>query len=93
MGGSMALNAIVHGYVQGVYFRTFVVRKGAELGLTGWTRNLPDGTVEVWAEGGTEQLQALVDHLWAGPPAARVRKVDTEWTEQTEGHTTFRIRY
>ena len=89
----VALHAIVHGRVQGVYFRTFVVRRGAELGLTGYARNLPDGTVEVRAEGETERLQRLLDRLRTGPPAARVEKVDTDWSENTEGYTTFRIRY
>ncbi|MBL7166844.1 MAG: acylphosphatase [Dehalococcoidales bacterium] len=89
----VALHAIVHGRVQGVYFRTFVVRRGAELGLTGYARNLPDGTVEVRAEGETGQLQKLLDHLKTGPPAARVEKVDTAWSANTEGYTTFRIRY
>ena len=93
MSEPVALHAVVHGRVQGVYFRTFVSRRGAELGLTGYARNLPDGTVEVWAEGETAQLQRLLDHLATGPPTARVEKVDTEWSEHTEGHTAFRIRY
>ncbi len=89
----VALHAIVHGRVQGVYFRTFVARRGAELGLAGYARNLPDGTVEVRAEGETGHLQKLLDHLRIGPPAARVEKVDTDWSRNTEGYTTFRIRY
>jgi acylphosphatase len=93
MSEAVALHAVVYGRVQGVYFRTFVARRGAELGLTGYARNLPDGTVEVRAEGETKQLQRLLDHLKAGPPAARVEKVDTDWSEHTEGHTAFRIRY
>ena len=93
MIGPITLHAIVRGRVQGVYFRSFVVKRGNELGLTGYTRNLPDGTVEVHAEGYTEQLQKLIDELEKGPPAARVESVDTDWSEGTEGHTTFRIRY
>ena len=93
MIGPITLHAIVHGQVQGVYFRSFVVNRGKELGLTGYTRNLPDGTVEVRAEGYTAQLQKLLDELKKGPPAARVSMVDTDWSEDTEGHTAFRIRY
>lgn len=89
----VALHAIVYGRVQGVYFRTFVVRRGAELGLTGYARNLPDGTVEVQAEGEAGHLQKLLDYLRTGPPAARVEKVDIDWSETTESYTTFRIRY
>ncbi len=93
MIGPITLHAVVHGRVQGVYFRSFVVKRGKELGLTGYARNLPDGTVEVRAEGYTEQLQKLIDELKKGPPAARVVNVDTDWSESTEGHTAFRIRY
>ena len=93
MGEPVALHAVVHGRVQGVYFRSFVTQRGTELGLTGSARNLPEGTVEVWAEGDAAQLQKLLGLLAAGPPPARVEKVDTEWSEHTEGHTAFRIRY
>jgi len=93
MSEPVALRAVVHGRVQGVYFRSFVTRRGSELGLTGYARNQPNGTVEVWAEGETVQLQRLLDDLASGPPGARVNRVDTEWSEHTEGHTAFRIRY
>ena len=89
----VALRAVVRGRVQGVYFRSFVARRGTELGLTGYARNLPDGTVEVWAEGNTAHLQKLLDHLATGPPAARVEKVDTEWSEHTEGYAAFKTGY
>jgi len=89
----ITLHAIVQGRVQGVYFRAFVAKCGKQPGLIGYARNLPDGTVEVRAEGYTEQLQKLVDKLHKGPPAARVVSVETDWSNETEGHTAFKIRY
>ena len=44
-----SVQAIVYGFVQGVFFRAFVIRRAKELGLTGYVRNLPQGTVEVVA--------------------------------------------
>ena len=63
---------VVTGRVQGVGFRWFVVREAESLGLTGWTRNLHDGRVEVLAQGEDEALDALAASLSEGPPAARV---------------------
>jgi acylphosphatase len=53
---SARLRAVVHGYVQGVGFRFFARREALMLGLRGYTRNLPDGSVEVVAEGQRQQL-------------------------------------
>ncbi|MBI4277920.1 MAG: acylphosphatase [Armatimonadetes bacterium] len=73
------LRALVSGVVQGVGFRWFVQRHARALGLSGYVRNLSDGRVEVVAEGGRAELEALVAHLRQGPPAARVRAVDVTW--------------
>ena len=93
MNDPAAVNAIIHGRVQGVYYRTFVRRRAIELGLTGYARNLPDGTVEVRAEGERERLQRLIGYLESGPPAARVEKVVTDWSEYTGDHTGFSVKY
>jgi acylphosphatase len=69
------LEATVHGYVQGVGFRYFVVRRAKELGIAGWTANEPDGTVRVVAEGSSHALDELTRHLHAGPPGAHVDSV------------------
>jgi acylphosphatase len=69
------LEATVHGYVQGVGFRYFVVRRATELGLSGWAANEPDGTVHVVAEGSAQALDQLTRHLHAGPPGANVENV------------------
>ena len=89
-----SVHAIVYGRVQGVFFRAFVSRQAAELGLTGYVRNLRDReAVEVQAEGERKQLEKLVDHLKVGPPGARVEKVVTDWSEHTGSYSGFSIRY
>jgi acylphosphatase len=67
---------MIAGAVQGVGFRHFVLRRAKTLGLAGWTRNLPDGRVEVVARGAIEQLDQLEEALRAGPSHARVTGVD-----------------
>ena len=85
---------IVYGYVQGVFFRAFASRRATELGLAGYVRNLPGGeAVEVTAEGERKKLQELIDYLKVGPPAARVEKVETNWSKYTGSFSGFGIRY
>ena len=89
-----SVRVIVHGYVQGVFFRAFASRRATELGLTGYVCNLPGGeAVEVNAEGERKRLQELIDSLKAGPPAARVERVETNWSEYTGSYPGFGIRY
>ncbi|MFC2032545.1 acylphosphatase [Chloroflexota bacterium] len=89
-----SVRATVYGYVQGVFFRAFVSRQAAQLGLTGYVRNLPDGmSVEVQAEGNRNQLEELIKHLKVGPPGARVEEVTTDWSEYTGSYSRFGIRY
>ena len=88
-----SVQAIVYGYVQGVFFRDFVSRRAKELGLTGYVRNLPGGTVEVKAEGERKQLEQLIDYLKVGPRSAKVEKVITNWSEYTGNYSGFSIRY
>lgn len=88
-----SVQAVVYGYVQGVFFRAFVARWATELGLIGYVRNLSEGTVEVLAEGERRKLEELIGYLKAGPPAARVEKVVTNWSEYTGSYFRFGIRY
>ncbi len=89
-----SVHAIVYGRVQGVFFRAFVYEQATELGLTGHVRNLGDReAVEVQAEGERKQLEKLIDYLKVGPPAARVEKVVTNWSEYTGNYSRFSIRY
>lgn len=86
------LHAIVFGVVQGVNFRYSTRREAQRLGLVGWVRNLPDGTVEVTAEGARAALEQLLSFLHKGPPAARVTHVQVEWRSPTGEFTQFEIR-
>jgi acylphosphatase len=93
MANLVSVQAIVYGYVQGVLFRDFVSRRAKELGLTGYVRNLPEGSVEVNAEGRRKQLEKLISYLKVGPPAAEVEKVVVNWSEYTGDYSHFAIRY
>ncbi len=66
----------VTGRVQGVGFRSWTGRTARALGLAGWVRNMPDGSVELEAEGPDERMDALREALWRGPAFARVTGVD-----------------
>ncbi len=89
---SLALSALVHGRVQGVFFRAFVSSHAHALGLKGYVRNLEDGAfVEVWAEGERAQLENLLALLRVGLPRARVEQVEVEWTEEPRGFRHFEI--
>jgi acylphosphatase len=80
---------IVKGYVQGVFFRDFTVDWGTSLGIVGWVQNLPNGTVEVYAEGETSKLLILIEKLEVGPPTANVTELDITWAECTGDYTDF----
>jgi acylphosphatase len=86
------LHAFVSGTVQGVSFRYYTMQEARQLGLNGFVRNLPDGRVEVKAEGDRETLEALVTFLYRGSPGASVRNVDVEWLEAENSFTAFDIR-
>ena len=89
-----SVQAIVCGYVQGVFFRAFVSRRATALGLTGYVYNLPGGeAVEVNAEGERKKLEELISYLKVGPPAAKVEKVVTSWSEYTGDYSNFNIKY
>lgn len=74
----------VRGKVQGVWFRGSCAERAQALGVAGWARNLPDGRVEVVAEGDPEAVAELVEWCRQGPPLARVVGVDVQ-QEPPEG--------
>ncbi len=77
MSDLSAVRALVSGRVQGVYYRQSTRQAARRLGLLGWVRNLPDGRVEVFAQGDARDVERLVDWLWAGPPGASVLGVES----------------
>jgi acylphosphatase len=82
---------VVHGHVQGVFFRDTTVRRAVERGVAGWVRNNPDGTVEAVFEGDPDAVEALVRFAHEGPRGAIVERVEVT-QEETEGLTRFGVR-
>ena len=87
------LHAVIHGRVQGVNFRYYTRREASSLGLVGYVRNRPDGTVEVVAEGPRLALGRLLSFLRVGPSAAFVTQVDCEWPASRGSFDRFEVRY
>ncbi|MFF7702421.1 MULTISPECIES: acylphosphatase [Streptomyces] len=81
---------VVSGNVQGVFFRDSCRRTASGLGVAGWVRNLPDGTVEAVFEGEPEAVQRMVEWAHGGPPMASVDAVSVH-EEEPEGLRGFEI--
>jgi len=87
------IHVIVSGKVQGLGYRAWVVRIGNLEGLTGWVKNLDDGSVEIVSEGEKNDLQVFTDRLWDGPGGSKVEDVNIEWQEATDEFVEFEIIY
>lgn len=72
------LNIKVHGRVQGVFFRQTVRRNAESLGVNGYVRNNPDGSVSIEAEADEGTLKEFLDLCWQGTSKAKVRRLETE---------------
>jgi acylphosphatase len=83
----------IKGFVQGVFFRASTRDVARRLGLTGWVRNLPDGSVEAVFEGDKERVREAVIWCHKGPHGASVTDVDEEWLEYKGEFNNFEIRY
>lgn len=86
------LHLVVSGLVQGVFYRQSTADVAGGLGLRGWVRNLPDGRVEVQAEGTRQALEVLLAACRRGPPAARVAEVEVSWQEPRGDLGPFAVR-
>lgn len=73
---SLSEKCLVRGKVQGVFFRAATRQQADKLGVTGYARNLPDGSVEVLLHGAPDAVGHMKAWLWEGPPAAQVAEVD-----------------
>jgi acylphosphatase len=82
---------VVHGMVQGVFFRDSVRERARARDVSGWVRNNRDGTVEAVFEGEPDAVRALVEWAGAGPRGAEVESVD-ETGEEPQGLSRFEIR-
>jgi acylphosphatase len=94
MADKASIKVLIHGRVQGVYFRDFTCRKAAEYNLSGYVKNLSDGrSVEVYAEGEKASLDRLVSHLKVGPTNAVVEEITTAYGDYTGSYNGFVIKY
>lgn len=82
---------VVHGHVQGVFFRETIRRRAAGASVAGWARNRPDGSVEAVFEGEPAAVERLVTFVKEGPRGARVDWVDVE-REEPAGLVGFEVR-
>jgi acylphosphatase len=88
---SVARRVVVHGQVQGVFFRESVRRRAYRAGVAGWAQNNDDGTVEAWFEGDPDDVAVMVNFAGMGPSGAHVDHVDVENVEP-EGLRHFEVR-
>jgi acylphosphatase len=87
----MRKRVVVHGRVQGVFFRDSTRQRAEAAGVAGWVANLPDGTVEAVFEGDDDAVETLVRWVEEGPRGADVERVDVT-DEEPEGVTGFDVR-
>ena len=84
---------VIHGRVQGVWFRGSARNEAERLGLTGWVRNCPDGSVEAVIEGPQMNVQRMVVWCHQGPRLAQVTRVDQQWGEHTGEFPGFSVKF
>jgi len=85
-----AVHVRIKGLVHGVSFRSSMAQLASDLGVRGWVRNLPDGTVEAFLEGDERKVNRVIDWAKFGPPRARVDKLEVE-PATPRNHRDFRI--
>ncbi|OGY22582.1 MAG: acylphosphatase [Candidatus Woykebacteria bacterium GWB1_45_5] len=87
------VHLVIIGEVQAVGFRFTAIEVARDLGLTGWVKNNPDGSVEIVAEGPKEKLENLLTWAKTGPPLARIEDVKIEWQQATGEFGDFTAKY
>lgn len=85
------LNMKIYGRVQMVLFRDSAKRKAKNLGLKGFVKNEPDGSVYIEAEGDEKKLEEFLEWCKKGPILARVEKIDCAYSDKLEGFDDFEI--
>lgn len=87
----MNVRLVISGRVQGVFFRQSAKNEAEKLGITGWIRNNPDGTVEIEAQGDHVQLEEFIKWCKKGPQFANVNNLDVEWRKKQKNFEDFKI--
>lgn len=85
-----AVHVKIRGLVHGVSYRSSMAQVASDLGVRGWVRNLPDGSVEAFLEGDERRVRRVLDWAKLGPPRARVDKLEVE-SATPRNHRDFRI--
>ena len=93
MSEEKQFRAIVRGRVQGVYYRATTVDEAQALGLKGYARNMPDGSVEVVARGEEIVLKRFIEYLHRGPTVAHVTAVEIVWGDYSPAPDPFEVKY
>jgi len=89
---AIRVNLLVTGKVQGVFYRQSALQEAQRLGLSGWVMNLPDGGVELEAEGSARAVAELIAWAKVGPPAAEVEAVRVRERRPTGADRTFMVK-
>ena len=90
---SVRIHALVRGIVQGVGFRYFVLKTARAAGLTGFVKNLRDGSVEILAEGPRGELRRFAEAISEGPRYGLVQDVQLKWAEPTGEFASFEVSF
>lgn len=85
------VQVIIRGRVTGVFFRAATQREARRLGISGWVRNRPDGSVELVAEADEDAIKEMISWAQRGPSAARVDDVEVRWRAYSGEFSDFRI--
>lgn len=92
-GDTAALRVKISGRVQGVAYRAWTQGEAERLGVAGWVRNEPDGSVVALIAGPPDKVSEMIDAFWRGPHLANVANVEAEPAQFDGEHWRFRIRY
>ena len=93
MSEEVCAELIIHGRVQGVFFRASTRSEAERLGLKGWVKNLPLMRVEAILQGPEDKVKQAIDWCRQGPPGAHVTRVDIKWDSPRSDLKEFQIRY
>ena len=93
MADSRRIHVIIEGRVQGVFFRAYTRDEAVRLGLCGWVRNRPDGSVEALVEGEKYAVENMIQWFHQGSPHSNVTRVHVTEEAPVEDSSTFEIHY
>jgi len=93
MADQVRAELIIHGRVQGVFFRASTRDEAERLGLKGWVKNLPLMRVEAVLQGPEDKVKEAIQWCQQGPPGAKVTRVEVKWDSPRGDLADFQIRY